>query len=145
MTGYGGSNEHPTVLPGPPVCSWWPYRDGWVEDTSPKWPPSRHLLVGDLGPWTKDSLSATGGQPGRREDQLHASPASGGFLVNWKTDLRLSDLDGAAPLEIVCRVCGQTRTETAEALLREPALKQAYLDEVERALKCAGRFCRGPV
>jgi hypothetical protein len=65
--------------------------------------------------------------------------------VNWKTDLRLSDLDSAAPLEIVCRVCGQTRTETAEALLREPAFKQAYLDEVERAPKCAGRFCRGPV
>jgi len=65
--------------------------------------------------------------------------------VNWKTDLRLSDLEGLAPIEIACRVCGQTRTETAAALLRQPGLEQAYLDEAERALKCANRFCRGRV
>ena len=50
-----------------------------------------------------------------------------------------------APVEITCRICGQTRTETAGALRLRPELEQAYLDEVERALRCAGRFCRGPV
>jgi hypothetical protein len=65
--------------------------------------------------------------------------------VNWKTDLKLSDLDGAAPVEIACRRCGQTRTETAAALMRRPDFEQAYLDEVERALKCSSRTCQGPV
>lgn len=65
--------------------------------------------------------------------------------MNWKTDLKLSDLDDAAPVEVTCRRCGQTRTETAAALMRRPEFEQAYLDEVERALKCAGRSCQGPV
>jgi hypothetical protein len=59
--------------------------------------------------------------------------------------MKLSDLDGAAPVEIACRVCGQTRTETAAALMRRPEFVQTYLDEVERALKCASRPCKGPV
>jgi hypothetical protein len=42
-------------------------------------------------------------------------------------------------------VCGQTRTETAAALMCQPGLEQAYLDEVERALRCASRPSRGPV
>ena len=29
--------------------------------------------------------------------------------------------------------------------MRQPGFEQAYLDEVERALRCAGRSCRGPV
>lgn len=65
--------------------------------------------------------------------------------MNWKTDLKLSDVEGDRPVEIACRVCGQTRTETAAALLCNPELKQAYLDEVERVLRCSGRSCRGPV
>lgn len=81
----------------------------------------------------------------RRQDQLHANPARGRFLVNWKTDPKLSDLEGAAPVEMACRACRQSRTETAAALMTRPGLEQAYLDEVERALRCAGRSCRGPV
>jgi len=50
-------------------------------------------------------------------------------------NLKLSDLEGAAPVEIACRRCGQTRTETAAALMHLPEFEQAYLDEVERALK----------
>jgi hypothetical protein len=65
--------------------------------------------------------------------------------MNWKTDLKLSDLYDTAPVEVTCRRCGQTRTETAEALMRHAGLEQACLDEVERALKCAGRSCHGPV
>ena len=55
-------------------------------------------------------------------------------------DLKLADLDDAAPVEVTCCRCGQTRTETAAALMRQPGLEQAYLDEVERVLKCAARF-----
>lgn len=65
--------------------------------------------------------------------------------MNWKTDLKLADLDGATPVEIACRSCGQTRTETAAALMRRPEFEQLHLDEVERALTCASRTCRGPV
>lgn len=65
--------------------------------------------------------------------------------MNWKTDLKLADLEAAAPIEIACCVCGQTRTETAAALMSRPGLEQAYLDEVESALRCAGRSCRGGV
>ena len=65
--------------------------------------------------------------------------------MNWKTDLKLSDLEGSAPIEIACRVCGQTRTETAAALMCRTEFEQAYLDEVEGALNCRGRSCRGLV
>ncbi len=65
--------------------------------------------------------------------------------MNWKTDLKLSDLDGTAAVEITCRRCGQTRTETAAALARRPEMEQVYLDELERALKCTGRSCHGAV
>ena len=30
--------------------------------------------------------------------------------MNWKTDLRLNDLDDATEIEIVCKRCGVTRT-----------------------------------
>lgn len=65
--------------------------------------------------------------------------------MSWKTDLKLSDLGDPDPVEVTCRRCGQTRTETAAALMRQPGLEDAYLDEVERALKCASRTCHGPV
>ena len=35
------------------------------------------------------------------------------------------------------RTCWQTRTATAAALMRRPEFAQVYLDELERALKCA--------
>jgi hypothetical protein len=66
-------------------------------------------------------------------------------LVNWKTDLKLSDLEAGALIEITCRRCGQIRTDTAATLICRPEFDQAYLDEVERALRCASRFCLGPV
>jgi hypothetical protein len=62
--------------------------------------------------------------------------------VNWKSDLRLSDLDPATSIEIACTRCGKTRYETREQLLEKPELEHAFLDEVERALQCRDRFCR---
>jgi len=65
--------------------------------------------------------------------------------VNWKTDLKLSDLDAKEAIEVVCRRCRLSRYETQAVLLKQPELEHAYLDEVERSLKCSNRFCRGDV
>lgn len=65
--------------------------------------------------------------------------------MNWKTDLRLSDLDAATRLEITCRKCGLTHYLAQSDLITREVLQQAYLDEVERYLRCPSRFCRGTV
>jgi hypothetical protein len=65
--------------------------------------------------------------------------------VTWKTELKLDDLDPKTPLEIACKRCGYTRYETQSDLISRKGLRQAYLDEVEKALRCEGRFCGGAV
>jgi len=65
--------------------------------------------------------------------------------MNWKTDLKLSDLDASARIEITCRRCGLTHFSRAETLMQRKELTHAYLDEVERALFCASRSCHGLV
>ena len=65
--------------------------------------------------------------------------------MNWKTDLKLADLDAATAIEITCKRCGLARYETQAQLIKRPGLQQAYLDEVERALQCSNRFCRSQV
>lgn len=65
--------------------------------------------------------------------------------MNWKRELKLSDLDAGTRLEVVCRSCGVARYEAKEDLERMPGMAKAYIDEVEAALRCKGRFCRGPV
>ncbi len=65
--------------------------------------------------------------------------------MNWKTDLKLSDLDTRTEIEVVCKRCGLARYETQKQLLESMELKNAYLDQVEASLHCANRFCRGGV
>jgi hypothetical protein len=66
--------------------------------------------------------------------------------VNWKTDLKLADLEASTVVEVVCKRCGLSRCETKAQLLNEhPEFKQAYLDEIEYNLHCSDRFCRGGV
>jgi hypothetical protein len=66
--------------------------------------------------------------------------------VNWKTDLKLADLEAATAIEVVCKRCGLSRYEIQAQLLNErPEFRQAYLDEVEYNLHCSNRFCRGGV
>src|SRR5664280_1682318 len=81
----------------------------------------------------------------RRQDQLHPDSARGGFLVKWKTDLKLADLDAATAIEVVCKRCGLARYETQAKLIAEPGFRNFYLDEVEYSLCCSERFCRGGV
>ncbi|RTL62115.1 MAG: hypothetical protein EKK42_32835 [Pseudonocardiaceae bacterium] len=64
--------------------------------------------------------------------------------MNWKSDLKLADLEDGAVLEITCRRCGLCRHE-AKAKIMCDDFKDSYLDEVEKALRCQSRFCRGPV
>ncbi|HUZ91930.1 MAG TPA: hypothetical protein VMU78_08530 [Methylocella sp.] len=65
--------------------------------------------------------------------------------MSWKTDLKLADLDAAMHIEVTCKRCGLCRYEPQAALMRQPELAQAYLDEVEHALRCSNRFCQGRV
>jgi hypothetical protein len=66
--------------------------------------------------------------------------------MNWKTDLRLSDLDGVSQIEIVCRKCGLTRVKTqADMIADQPDLFRLYLDQVEGRLRCGDRFCKASV
>lgn len=65
--------------------------------------------------------------------------------MNWKTDLKLSDLEAGSRIEATCRKCGLTHYEQVAQLRARPDMKHLYLDEAERLLRCASRFCRGPV
>jgi hypothetical protein len=66
--------------------------------------------------------------------------------VNWKTDLKLADLETTTAIEVVCKRCGLSRYEIQAQLLNEhPEFRHAYLDEVEYSLHCSNRFCRGGV
>lgn len=65
--------------------------------------------------------------------------------MNWKTELKLADLDGTTPIEITCKRYGLTRYDTPAQLLECLDFKNAYLDEVECSLHCANRFCGGGV
>ncbi len=65
--------------------------------------------------------------------------------MNWKKELKVSDLSPDTLLEVICKKCGKGRYMTQSELLEMPGMKNAYIDEVERALECNLRFCRGPV
>jgi hypothetical protein len=65
--------------------------------------------------------------------------------VSWKHDLQLSDLDDTTRIEATCKKCGHSHYETRISLAGREELSQAYLIEVEKALRCGNRFCKGPV
>lgn len=65
--------------------------------------------------------------------------------MSWKTDLKLADLDDGSRLEITCKRCGLMRYEPKAGLMRKAGMDQAYLDQVEAALRCSDRRCKGCV
>lgn len=65
--------------------------------------------------------------------------------MNWKTDLKLSDLEATTAIEITCKRCGFTRYELQAHIMDRGGFRHAYLDQVESALRCEGRFCGGRV
>lgn len=64
--------------------------------------------------------------------------------MNWKSDLKLADLDSTTMFEITCCRCRLCRHETQAQLMCDE-FKDFHIDEVERALKCGSRVCRGPI
>ena len=65
--------------------------------------------------------------------------------MNWKTDLQLADFDPDTSFEITCKVCNLTRYEEQAQLIAKPDMARAFLDEIEKVLRCSNRFCQGPV
>ncbi|MGQ5701213.1 hypothetical protein ACUJ46_04065 [Sandaracinobacteroides sp. A072] len=65
--------------------------------------------------------------------------------MNWKTDLRASDLDADMRLELTCRLCGAVRSLPAEAILARRGGAMLYLDQVEARARCRQRGCNGPM
>ncbi len=65
--------------------------------------------------------------------------------MNWKKEIKVSDLSPDTLLEVICKKCGNGRYMTQSELLAMPGMKHAYIDEVEKALRCHLRFCSGLV
>jgi len=65
--------------------------------------------------------------------------------VNWKKDIQITDLDPDTLIEVICKKCGHGRYATQSEILEMPGLHRAYMDEVEKALHCKHKFCRGAV
>lgn len=65
--------------------------------------------------------------------------------MNWKSELKIDDLDPAVELEIACKRCGLTRYETPAAILKRGGFRRTYLDQVENKLRCKNLFCNGAV
>jgi hypothetical protein len=61
--------------------------------------------------------------------------------MNWKTDLRLADLDANTVLEATCKRCGLLATRSAASY--QSKYGHLYLDEFENRLRCSDRRCRG--
>ncbi len=65
--------------------------------------------------------------------------------MSWKSESRLADLAADSRFELTCRRCGLTRYARQEELMRRPAFRFASLEQVERGLACADRFCGGRI
>lgn len=66
--------------------------------------------------------------------------------MNWKTDLKLNELEGTTEFELTCKRCRITRVTTQGQLVRtEPGLSRLYLEEVEASLHCTQPRCKGGV
>ncbi len=65
--------------------------------------------------------------------------------MSWKTELKAADLEPERRIEVTCKRCGKMRYIRAEQVASYPPLSQSYLDEVERALRCRDRYCKGPI
>jgi hypothetical protein len=65
--------------------------------------------------------------------------------MNWKTELRLGDIEPGRNIEVLCRKCGYSWLETVDDLLARPGFDGFMCDEAETALVCRQRGCGGRV
>lgn len=65
--------------------------------------------------------------------------------MNWKTDLRATDLGDDVRLELTCKRCGAVRFLSSDAILARSGGRHLYLDQVETRARCRQRGCNGPM
>jgi hypothetical protein len=65
--------------------------------------------------------------------------------VNWKKEIQINDLDPDTLIEVICRKCGNGRYASQSEILEMPGMQRAYMDEVEKAMRCHMRFCKGHI
>lgn len=65
--------------------------------------------------------------------------------MSYFSDMRLRDLDGHQALRVTCNHCGTARQEMVRDLALKARLGHLSLSELEGALYCRDRVCRGSV
>ncbi|NKC05294.1 hypothetical protein [Brucella haematophila] len=64
-------------------------------------------------------------------------------MGNWKTTIKVRDLDEEQRLELTCKKCGRVTYATKRLLCEDADRSQKYLDEIEAKVRCKARGCRG--
>jgi len=66
--------------------------------------------------------------------------------MSWKKELKLIDIEPHERLEFTCKTCGLIFFATPPEITEKyPRMKASYIDEVEKAVLCRSRFCKGHV
>lgn len=63
--------------------------------------------------------------------------------MNWKMNLRATDLGDDVKLELTCKRCGAVRFLAPETILARKGGAHLYLDQVEAKARCKQRGCSG--
>ncbi len=72
----------------------------------------------------------------------HASrpqKTSGETMGNWKSTIKVRDLDDEQRLELTCKKCGRVTYATKQLLCEGTDRSQKYLDEIEAKVRCKAR------
>ena len=64
-------------------------------------------------------------------------------MGNWKTTIKVRDLDDEQRLELTCKKCGRVTYATKQLLCEGADRSQKYLDEIEAKVRCKARGCHG--
>ncbi|GEM_PF-441373 len=64
-------------------------------------------------------------------------------MGNWKSTIKVRDLDDEQRLELTCKKCGRVTYATKKLLCEGTDRSQKYLDEIEAKVRCKARGCHG--
>ncbi|WP_368649582.1 hypothetical protein [Brucella intermedia] len=64
-------------------------------------------------------------------------------MGNWKSTIKVRDLDDEQRLELTCKKCGRVIYATKQMLCEGTDRSQKYLDEIEAKARCKARGCHG--
>lgn len=65
--------------------------------------------------------------------------------MSWKSKLQLLDLDGTERIECRCKGCGYVWYEMPAYHLHKSHMRQLYLDQFEKRLRCSQWSCKGAI